>query len=99
MSVLERLNAAVDIAQAEGREIEEIDLTNADYADLMALGILYDEASLPHMEVDFPKQKYRGYKMAFDRQLPESSVVRDDGVLRLPTDTEAREDERVVVGK
>ena len=95
MSVLERLNAAVDSARTQGLEILEIDLTNADYSDLLLLAAAYDEPNLNHLELDLVNQRYRGYKMGFGPEIAQSDVILEDGIELLPSDEAAKKDKRV----
>jgi len=99
MAILERLDAGINQAHSEGREILEIDISADDYAELMAFAGQFDTQHLEELCLDMLKQTYRGYPLIIDRIIPESGILRDDGAEALPDDAMAQLSGRITIGE
>ena len=99
MAILERLDAAINQAHGEAREIIEIDITTDDYTELMAFAAQFDTEQLEELSLNMLEQTYRSYPLVIDRMIPESGILRDDGAEALPNDAKAHLNERITIGE
>lgn len=86
MSVIQRLDVAIQQAQLNGHDILEVDINQDDYADLMKFAAEYDESGLRQIGLDMLHQTYHGYKLVVEKGLPESGIILDSGAQALPID-------------
>ena len=79
MSILERLDATIHTAAETGTLIESFDLTEEDYAELMAFAAGFDDEALMAMRLDMIRQTYKDYPLRPDRQVLGSTVHLESG--------------------
>ncbi len=85
MTVIERLDETIRQATDSGAVIQEIDLTNTDYAELMEFANQFDHRSLEQMKLDMQMQSYKDYPLKFSSGISQAEL--DNGNIVFVPDT------------
>ncbi|MEM9964757.1 MAG: hypothetical protein AAGC58_05360 [Asticcacaulis sp.] len=88
MSVLERMDTAINTTLSEGAEIIELELTPEDYAELMKFAADMPPESLEGLQLDLQAQTYRGFSFEVLHGTPVSGILTEEGADRLPYNNE-----------
>lgn len=88
MSVLERMDTAINTTLSEGAEIVELELTADDYVELMEFATDLSPESLEGLQLDLQAQTYRGFRFEVLHGAPVSGILTEEGADRLPYNNE-----------
>lgn len=81
MTILDRLDGTIKIAQDAGAEITEIDLTDEDYAELMVFASAFDDAALEQMMLDMSAKTYKHYPLRYRSNVSHAEVENGESVM------------------